>query len=164
MPLTAAVLADIEIAATKGNPDPEGRVSSRVSYAYQLILGRKFTEGFSLQLMPTLVHRNLVQANEKNDVYAIGVGARQKITKRFAITAEAYYTPSSLLPNGKYTSLSLGFDLETGGHVFQLHFTNSTSMAHKGFIAETTGNWLDGGIHFGFNVSRVFTVFKPKIK
>lgn len=61
-------------------------------------------------------------------------------------------------------SLSIGFDLETGGHVFQLHFTNSTSMIEKGFIPETTGNWLDGDIHFGFNVSRVFTIVNKEMK
>ena len=65
--------------------------------------------------------------------------------------------PDQLAP-GFRNSFSVGFDIETGGHVFQLHFTNSTSMVDKGFITETTGNWLDGDIHFGFNVSRVFTV------
>ncbi|KAA3621885.1 MAG: hypothetical protein DWQ02_27000, partial [Bacteroidetes bacterium] len=59
-------------------------------------------------------------------------------------------------------SLSIGFDIETGGHVFQLHFTNSTSMVPKGYITETTGDWTKGDIHFGFNVSRVFTIVKPK--
>ena len=63
----------------------------------------------------------------------------------------------------QYTnSLSIGFDIETGGHVFQLHFTNSTSMIEKGFITETLGEWGKGEIHFGFNISRVFTVVKPK--
>jgi hypothetical protein len=77
-----------------------------------------------------------------------------------AINAEyIYLLPDQLLP-GFRNSLSLGFDIETGGHVFQLHFTNSTSMIEKGFITETTGDWGDGGIHFGFNVSRVFTVAK----
>ena len=68
------------------------------------------------------------------------------------------------LADGYRNSLSIGFDIETGGHVFQLHFTNSTSMIEKGFVTETIGNWLDGDIHFGFNVSRVFTIVKPKIK
>ena len=74
-----------------------------------------------------------------------------------------YVLPDQLAPEFQ-NSFSIGFDIETGGHVFQLHFTNSTSMIEKGYIAETVGNWGDGGIHFGFNVSRVFTLEKPKIK
>lgn len=140
-------------------------LSSRMSYAHQLIVGRKFSESFSLQLMPTLVHRNLVKnLGEKNDVFAIGVAGRQKLNKRLAINVEYFY----LLPNQvdpKYQhSLSLGLDIETGGHVFQLHFTNSTSMIERGFVTETTGNWLKGDVHFGFNVSRVFTIRHKKDK
>jgi hypothetical protein len=63
---------------------------------------------------------------------------------------------------GTHNSLSLGFDIETGGHVFQLHFTNSTGMTERTFISETTGQWRKGDIHFGFNISRVFTIGKKK--
>lgn len=168
MPVSAALLGTLEFRATKENPDPEGQASSRFAYTYQLLVGRKFSQAFSLQLMPTLVHRNLVDFNEQNDVFAIGLGARQKITKRVALTLEYYYVPGDQLPsdniNRYYNSLAIGFDIETGGHVFQLHFTNSTSMIHRGFITETTGNWADGDIHFGFNIARVFTINKPEIK
>lgn len=168
MPISAALLGTLEFRATKENPDPEGQASSRFAYTYQLLVGRKFSQAFSLQLMPTLVHRNLVGFNEQNDVFAIGLGARQKITKRVALTLEYYYVPGDQLPsddiNRYYNSLAIGFDIETGGHVFQLHFTNSTSMIHRGFITETTGNWADGDIHFGFNIARVFTIDKPEIK
>lgn len=168
MPISAAFLGAMELRATKDNLDPEDRPSSRLAYTCQLLVGRKFNENFSLQLMPTLVHRNLVDFDEENDVYAIGLGARQKITKRIAATLEYYYVPGDQLPSGDinkfYNSLAVGFDIETGGHVFQLHFTNSTSMAHRGFVTETTGNWADGDIHFGFNIARVFTIDKPEIK
>jgi hypothetical protein len=56
--------------------------------------------------------------------------------------------------------LSIGFDIETGGHVFQLHFTNSTGMTERAFITNTTGDWGNGDIHFGFNISRLFTLKK----
>ena len=168
MPVSAAFLGTLEVRGTKQNPDPEGQASSRFAYTFQLLAGRKFNENFSLQLMPTLVHRNLVDFDEQNDIFAIGIGARQKITKRIALTLEYYYVPGDQLPsdniNKFYNSLAVGFDIETGGHVFQLHFTNSTSMVHRGFVAETTGNWADGDIHFGFNIARVFTVDKPEIK
>ena len=61
-------------------------------------------------------------------------------------------------------ALSLGVDIETGGHVFQLHVSNSLGHAEPQFITETSGSWADGGIHFGFNISRVFTIVKPKVE
>jgi len=128
-----------------------------------LILGRKFNKSISFQLSPSLVHRNLVETKaERNDVFALGGAARIKLSKRVGLNMEYIYVfPDQLAPEFR-NSFSIGFDIETGGHVFQLHFTNSTSMIEKGFIAETVGEWTNGDIHFGFNVSRVFTVVKPK--
>ncbi|WP_367388261.1 DUF5777 family beta-barrel protein [Lewinella sp. LCG006] len=164
MPITAALFASTAVQGLRwANPDRENYFSSRLTYTYQLIFGRKFSDNFSLQFSPTVVHRNLVKYSiEANDVYAAAMATRIKLTKRMAINAEyVYLLPDQLVP-GYRNSLSIGFDIETGGHVFQLHFTNSTSMIEKGFITETSGDWLDGGIHFGFNVSRVFTVRKPR--
>lgn len=166
MPITAAVLASMAINTLRWeNPDRENYFWSRLYYTYQVVLGRKFSKNFSFQISPSLVHRNLVETKaEKNDVYAIGAAARVKLTRRLALNTEYIYVfPDQLAPNF-YNSFSIGFDIETGGHVFQLHFTNSTSMIEKGFIAETVGEWANGDIHFGFNISRVFTVVKPKIK
>lgn len=164
MPVTVALFASAAIKTLPWqNPDRENYFSSRLYYTYQLIVGRKFSDHFSLQLAPSVVHRNLVRTKaESNDVFALGVAIRQKLTKRIAVNAEYIYLLRGQLAGGYRNSLSAGFDIETGGHVFQLHFTNSTSMIEKGFIAETSGKWLDGGVHFGFNVSRVFTVKKPK--
>ncbi len=162
MPITASFLATTAIKTIPwANPDRKNYTSSRMYYTFQLILGRKFSEGFSLQLSPTLLHRNLVRTKaESNDVLAMGVAIRQKLTKRIAINAEYVYVLPDQLADGYRNSLSLGFDIETGGHVFQLHFTNSTSMIEKGYIGETIGDWRNGGVHFGFNVSRVFTLKK----
>jgi hypothetical protein len=145
------------------DPDRKNYFSSRLYYCHQLLIARKFNERLSLQLAPTLVHRNLVaDSTIKNDVYAMGVGGRYKITRRTSINAEyAYVLPDQI--ETKYTnSLSIGFDIETGGHVFQLHFTNSKPLNEKGFITETTGKWSKGDVAFGFNVSRVFTIKKRK--
>ena len=160
MPVTAALLATMAIKTIPfSNPDRKNHTSSRLYYTYQLIIGRKFSEGFSLQLSPTVVHRNLVRTKtESNDVLALGVAVRQKLNKRIAINAEYVYVLPDQLADGYRNSISIGFDIETGGHVFQLHFTNSTSMIEKGYITETVGDWRNGGVHFGFNVSRVFTV------
>ena len=135
----------------------------RLSYAYQLLLARKFSESFTLQLMPSIVHRNLVETRkESNTVFAMGAGIRQKLNKRISLNLEYYYVLPNQLAPGYYNSFSIGLDIETGGHVFQLHFTNSSPIIEKGFITQTTGSWADGGIHFGFNIHRVFTVVKPK--
>ncbi len=162
MPVTAAVFSSLAIKTTPfQDPDRENLFSSRLFYSFQLIVGRKFNEGFSLQLSPTVVHRNLVETKaDENDIFAIGIGARQKLTKRFSLNAEYIYVLPDQLSGEFRNSFSIGFDIETGGHVFQLHFTNSTSMIEKGFVTETVGNWLDGDIHFGFNISRVFTIFE----
>ena len=165
MPLTVGVLLTSAIQTLKwANPERDNHFSSRLYYTSQLIIGRKFNESFSMQLSPTMVHRNLVATNaEKNDVYALGTAARIKITKRLAVNAEYIYLLPDQVTSDIVNSLSVGVDIETGGHVFQLHLTNSTSMIEKGFITETTNSWSDGGIHFGFNVSRVFTVKRRKI-
>ena len=165
MPLTVGLLLTSAIQTLKwADPERDNFFSNRLYYTGQLIIGRKFNESFTLQLSPTLVHRNLVATNaEKNDVYALGTAARIKITKRLAVNAEYIYLLPDQVAPGITNSLSVGVDIETGGHVFQLHLTNSTSMIEKGFIAETTNSWSDGGIHFGFNVSRVFTVKRRKI-
>ncbi len=166
MPVTLSAFASTAIMTIPfQNPDRENYFSSRMYYTYSLILGRKFSEHFTLQLSPTVVHRNLVRTNpEANDVYALGIALRQKLTKRIAINAEHIWLKPDQLAPGYRSSLSVGFDIETGGHVFQLHFTNSTSMIEKGFIAETSNRWGDGAVHFGFNVSRVFTIVKPKME
>jgi hypothetical protein len=168
MPLTAALLLTSSINTLKWeNPDRENYFSSRLAYTTQLILGRKFSESFSLQLSPTMVHRNLVKTNvEKNDVYALGIGSRLKLSKRVAINAEYIYVLPDQLSSEFYNSLSVGLDIETGGHVFQLHFSNSRSMVERGFITETNSQWnsaLDG-VRFGFNISRVFTLKRKKLE
>lgn len=145
-------------------PDPnrENLFSSRLSYYHQLLIARKFNESFSLQLSPTLVHRNLVPNREiPNDVFAIGMGGRVKLSNRIATTFDYFYVLPGQLPNHR-NSLSVGFDIETGGHVFQLHFTNSRGLNERQFITGQNGSWLDGDIHFGFNLSRVFTIRSPK--
>lgn len=165
IPLSVLYISDMAV-KTLRNTDPAKEpylFTNRLYYTHELIVGRKFSEGFSLQLMPALVHRNLVETTaEANDVFVIGAGGRIKLTKRIAVNAEYYYVLPDQLADGYKNSLSIGFDIETGGHVFQLHFTNSTGMVENAFMTETTGDWLDGGIHFGFNVSRVFTVYRPK--
>lgn len=133
--------------------------SDRYSFAFQALIARKFSSNFSMQLMPTMIHYNLVPSeNVPNDLYSIGAGARLKVTKRASIVAEYYYQlPNKKLPD-THNSFSIGYEVETGGHVFQLTLSNSTGMTERTFINETTGQWKAGDIHFGFNIARVFNI------
>ena len=139
--------------------------SSRLNYYFQAIIGRKFSDGFTLQVMPTMIHKNLVLLpKQPNDVFAIGLGGRIKATRRIAFTWDYSYRLDTD-PDDIYNNpLSLGFDIETGGHVFQLHFSNSVGMNAPTFITETTGSWDKGDIRFGFNLSRIFQIKKQKVK
>jgi hypothetical protein len=146
------------------DPTRDNYFSSRMQYTHQLLIARKFNNDLSLQLTPTLVHKNLVPTlQDKNDILAVGFGGRYKLTQRFSVNGEYIYVLPNQITSEYYNSLSLGVDLETGGHVFQLHLTNSTSMLEPGFITESVGQWKNGGIHFGFNVSRVFTVRDKRV-
>ncbi|MCH2215195.1 MAG: DUF5777 family beta-barrel protein [Flavobacteriales bacterium] len=147
------------------NPERDNEFKHRLFFTHQLLAARKFNSGTSIMLMPTLIHRNLVESTQvDNDVLALGLGGRQKITNRVALTFEYFYVLPNQIDDIYKNSLSLGFDIETGGHVFQLHFTNSLGMMDKQYITETTGDWGAGDIHFGFNISRVFTLKEPKRK
>jgi hypothetical protein len=136
--------------------------SSRMAYYNQVIIGRKFSNAFSLQVSPIMVHRNLVtNANDENNTWALGIGARLKLTKRTAFVVDYHPILSGREPGTK-DPLSAGFDIETGGHVFQLHFSNSTGMNEKAFLTGTTSDFWKGDIRFGFNLSRVFQVANKK--
>lgn len=145
------------------DPNRDNKFSSRLGYYHQVIVGRKFSEAFSLQLSPTMVHRNLVPlANDDNDAFALGVGTRLKVSRRIALVADYHYIISGVDKNIYHDPLSIGIDVETGGHVFQLHFSNAEGMNEKAFITNTTDRWFD--VRFGFNLSRMFVLKKPKIK
>ena len=112
------------------------------------------------QLTPMLLHYNLVPAStDKNNVFVLGLGGRMKVTQRMSVNAEYDYLPDGQINSYKrYNSLSAGIDIETGGHVFQLHLTNSQGMVEPLFLGKTTGSWTKGAIFFGFNVSRAFNL------
>jgi hypothetical protein len=164
MPLSLSFYANTAINGLDWQyPERKNYFASRMSYCFEFLVARKFNDYLSFQLIPSMVHRNLVPTTtDHNDIFAIGAGGRCKISKRVSVNAEYYY----LLPNqnldGIYNSFSLGVDIETGGHVFQLFLTNSQGSFEEAFITENNGNWMKGDIFLGFNISRVFTIVKPK--
>ncbi|MEP7108081.1 MAG: DUF5777 family beta-barrel protein [Ferruginibacter sp.] len=177
MPITLSYIPTIALKTSPKPPaDQKNYFSSKFSFTHQLIIGRKFSEGTTLQIMPSFIHNNLADfSGDPNNLFAVGFGGRQKLTKRVSINIEYYYQLSghkleektdpltgAITRNASINSLSVGFDIETGGHVFQLHFTNSRAMNESGFISESTDEWSKGHILFGFNISRVFTIGKSK--
>ena len=162
MPVSVSYAASIMLRTLD---DPASTVqkwySDRLSYSHQLIIASKLNDYVSVQLMPTLIHYNSVPlAINSNDLYSVGAGLRLRISKRVNLTGEYYYQLNPL--DGYYNYLSVGVDIETGGHVFQFHLSNSTGMTERTFIAETNGKWSNGDIHLGFNIARVFTIKKKK--
>jgi len=164
MPISLSYFGSISIISLKWEePERENYFSSRLQYAHQVLIARKFNRWLSLQLMPSMIHRNLVPTKEdQNDVYSIGVGGRAKVSDRMALTGEYYYLLPGKTADDFTNSLSIGVDIETGGHVFQLYLTNSLGLIEQQFIPITTGLWSKGDIHIGFNISRTFVLKRKK--
>ena len=164
MPLSVSVLGTVTDYTQDEPTETYLDMRLRTAYSVQLLLARKFSRWLSLQLSPTWLHYNLVPTvADKNDVFALGLGGRMKITKRMSIDAEYDIGPTGqVVSTSVHNSLSLGWDIETGGHVFQLVFSNSQSMLPTQYLAQTTGTWGKGDIYFGFNISRNFNLKKKK--
>lgn len=164
MPVTLTYFTNMAITALKWQePERTNYFTSRMEYLHQLLIARKFGSHVSVQLMPTFIHRNMVETiDDQNDVFAAGAGGRVKITNRVAITGEYYYLLPGQTADDFYNSFSIGIDLETGGHVFQIYLTNSQGLIEEQFIPATSGRWGKGDIHLGFNINRTFQIVKNK--
>jgi hypothetical protein len=163
MPLTVTLFAGMYRNALKNQVingyDLFEHETSRLSYNFQILMGRKFTPSFSFQIAPWFVHYNMVTAiSDKNDMYGISGMFRLKFSKRSAITAEYAYRMNKYSNAKNYDSMGIGYEIETGGHVFQVHLTNSFGLDENQFLPFTDSKWNDAGIRLGFNVSRVFTL------
>ena len=145
--------------ALKKSEYPNLKSSDRLAFTTQLLVSRKFSEKFSLEIAPIYVHKNLYDdVLEQKDLFLVGAGARYKIAKRMSVNLE--YAARVSLPEG-FTSpyhnpLTAGLDIETGGHVFQLVVSNSQPMNDVAVFSNTSGDWNGGSIYFGFNMYRSF--------
>ncbi|MDP4239157.1 MAG: DUF5777 family beta-barrel protein, partial [Bacteroidota bacterium] len=159
-PLSVSLFLGTSVIGTQySDPARNNDFSSRVSYITQVLIARKLSTNFSAQLSPIWIHRNLVAVyTDRNDLFALGISARYKLTPVLSLNGEYYpvINPSTYQKQNYNNSLSFGFDIETAGHVFQIVLSNSTDMIEKGFIGDTGGDWLKGGIHLGFNILRKF--------
>ena len=135
----------------------------RMSFAHQFMISRKFGDKLSIQVMPGLVHLNTVPAaSDNNDILYLGGAYRYKLNQSFALTGEYYFQFNPIASVQTYDAIGFGVDIETGGHVFQLHVTNSRPTFESGFITGTVDNFWDGDIRFGFNISRTFQIGKKE--
>jgi len=136
----------------------------RMSYTYQVLIARKFSRGFSFQITPSLVHRNfIVDSADKNDIISLGAGGRLKFSKHSAIVIDYFYNinPMNKTRSSKpsvtfYNPLGIGWEIETGGHVFTIMFSNAAGLIENEFIPNTTDSWTKRGFKFSFNISRSF--------
>ncbi|AUC80220.1 hypothetical protein CW736_12920 [Nonlabens sp. MB-3u-79] len=136
---------------------PKLEFIDRLGYTAQFIVARKISKRLSAQLSPTLFHQNFVTFDpQDNTQYAMGLGARYKLTNRWSLNADYGYHLNRADGSPFLNPLSIGVDLETGGHVFQMHFTNAQPMLTNGFLSQATGDWTKGRFYFGFNLVRVF--------
>jgi Membrane bound beta barrel domain (DUF5777) len=161
-PVTITAIGTANVKTTpRASENPAIEFQDRLAYVAQVLIARKFSPNFSAQIMPVFVHRNVVnKLYENNDDYALGFAARYKITRSLAITSEYFHRLNQTQNSPYYNSLGFGLEIETGGHVFQLVFSNSQGMIDRAVVAETDGNFSNGDIHFGFNVTRVFQLKK----
>lgn len=163
MPLSVTLFAGMYRTALKNQiingKDLYEFETSRLSYCYQIMIGRKFNRNISLQIAPWMVHYNIVvNKSDKNDIFGISAIGRFKFTQRAAFTVEYAHRLNDYSTEKFYNSLGVGLEIETGGHVFQVHLTNSFGLAENQFLTRTNTQWNDAGIRLGFNVSRVFTL------
>jgi hypothetical protein len=134
---------------------PRLEFKDRMTYVQQLLISRKIGQKLSLELVPSFVHKNLYNPDiERDNQFSFGGGGRYKITKRLSVNLE--YMHNFDKPEFYKNPLSVGLDVETGGHVFQLIFTNSQSMSESGYLTNASGDWGKGDFFFGFNLYRVF--------
>jgi len=155
-----SVLTVASAAYRNQNYTAEPTTVERLAYVGQVIVGRKFSEKLSVQVVPSVVHYNWVKVAVPNTQFALGVGMRRKLTMRSSLNLE--WIPVLSDKGMFYNSFSIGMDVETGGHVFQMGFTNSIGLSENLFLTRNTTQWNNAGIRFGFNMSRVFTLVDPR--
>ena len=171
-PLTLSAVGMATVSTTKKSSDPSSvnffeKSSHRMVYYVTLLAARKFSEKFSAQLSVGLTHRNVVPAGDENQIVHTGLAFRAQLSRVLGIIGDVTLPLNgnqspfkSLKPaNANYQiPIGLGLEFDTGGHVFQLNFTNTTGIMPTDYIPYTRSNWLDGQFRIGFTISRIFNL------
>ncbi|WP_457288704.1 DUF5777 family beta-barrel protein [Pedobacter sp. UYP24] len=177
LPIAVTLFGSNTITAVKSNHDDPAsetaynNFNDRMNYVLQVIIARKFNSNFSFTIIPTYIHRNFTRFRDQNGLFAVGAGGRFKFSKRMALVVD-YFLPfrnkddQNYLENISltkfYNPLGVGLEMETGGHVFHINFTNATAIQEIQFIPETKSSWLKGQYRWGFSISRRFSFNKNK--
>lgn len=161
--LTAVGVSSISTAEKSGIPELVNsfeKFAHRLSYTFQIIAARKFSNSFSLQLMPGFTHRNIVRPDDENNLITLGLATRIQLTRVIGLIADATipFSDYRSSDNGYYIPWGVGFEFDTGGHVFQVNFTNATGLSENDYIPYTQSNWGDGQFRIGFTISRRFNL------
>ena len=161
IPVSVLLYSDIGIDTkrkSENDPAVKDEYLNRLLYVNQLIIGRKFNRSLSLEILPTLIHRNLVPTNQDDhDLVSVGIAGRYKLSNRISVNAD-YFIPLGDRSEDYQNSVAIGVDYETGGHVFQVMIANSQGPYEYTFIENARGNFSTGVLYLGFNISRAFTL------
>ncbi len=169
-PLTISAYVDAGLTTMKSSDDIysvtyfKDKFVHRMNYVGQIIIARKISNAISIELLPTYIHRNYVLYTDKNDLFALGIGGRIKFTKRLGIVFDYYHVFDAMrtAKNGYYSPLGIGLEIETGGHVFHILFSNNKGLLESQYLTENRSSWLKGEFRLGFNISRIFNLTKKK--
>jgi len=161
MPLSLTLMGVSTISTMKSSQGETltnfDKFAHRVSYTAQVLIAHKFSQRFTLQVMPGYTHRNKVDFDDVNGIFSVGVATRIQINKVFGIIADATFLLADR-PDGFYAPMGIGLEIDTGGHIFQLNFTNATGIIENDYIPYTTSNWGDKEFRLGFTISRTFNL------
>lgn len=131
------------------NQYPNLNFNERYVYISQLLISRRFNDNFSFQLAPSIVKYNFLTNQFKNDFnYILNYGSRLKVSKRSSFNIDYSHHLNRLNNSEEKNVLSLGIDMETGGHVFQLLFSNTQASDEAGVLTGAEGNWTKGDVFF----------------
>ena len=165
MPVTLSVLGKANIISARDDGaaingfDRYANFSHRMSYVTQVLVARKFGQRLALQVSPTWVHHNLVQAAaDKNDIFAVAAMGQFKLRKRLGLSFEYSYAfgDYAVNRNSLFSSAAVGLDIVTGGHVFQIVLVNSAPINEAWVIPFTRQDLGRFDVRLGFNISRNF--------
>jgi hypothetical protein len=161
MPLSLTLMGVSTISTMKSSQGEAltnfDKFAHRISYTAQILIAHKFSQRFTLQVMPGYTHRNKVDFDDVNGIFSVGVATRIQINKVFGIIADATFLLADR-PDGFYAPIGIGLEIDTGGHIFQLNFTNATGIIENDYIPYTTSNWGDKEFRLGFTISRTFNL------
>jgi len=154
-PLTIAVSAGGSIPSIRNFfPDEFDNFSDKLSANTQVHFATAFNN-FGFQLSPGYLKTGFSPLENRSfSFFNLGIGGSIKLSKKVSANIEYLYPFTNAIKNQH--PLSLGIDLDTGGHLFQLVLSNSQRMFEQAIYSQTTGDWTKGSLFFGFNLIREF--------